>query len=94
METFNQTSNNSFETELTASAVSFLRESAKWSKFLAIIGFIGIGFMVLAAIIMGFSFASMGNEMGMMMPYPPILISLIYIVMAAVYFMPVYYLYN
>ena len=39
--------------ELDQQAFEALRESAKWSMFLAIIGFIGIGLMVIAAIIMG-----------------------------------------
>ena len=38
--------------QLNASALEFLRESAKWSKFLSIMGFVGIGLMVVAAIFM------------------------------------------
>ena len=40
MENEKQTEN--FENQLTSAAVGFLQESAKWSKFMAIIGFIGI----------------------------------------------------
>ena len=39
MENEKQTEN--FENQLTTAAVGFLQESAKWSKFMAIIGFIG-----------------------------------------------------
>ena len=42
MENENQTQNENFENQLTSAAVGFLQESAKWSKFMAIIGFIGI----------------------------------------------------
>ena len=49
MENEKQTEN--FENQLTTAAVGFLQESAKWSKFMAIIGFIGIGLMVLVKFI-------------------------------------------
>lgn len=81
--------------QLNASALEFLRESAKWSKFLAIMGFIGIGFMVLAAIFMSTIMATLPNEnsiplAGAMKGF----LGGIYLVMAALYFFPVYYLYK
>lgn len=86
--------NQNNELQLNASAVEFLRESAKWSKFLAIIGFVGIGLMVLAGIFMGtvMSFLPMGNTSGETVPFG--IISFLYIIMAALYFFPVYYLFK
>jgi hypothetical protein len=86
--------NQNNELQLNASAVEFLRESAKWSKFLAIIGFVGIGLMVLAGIFMGtvMSFLPMGNTSSETVPFG--IISFLYIIMAALYFFPVYYLFK
>jgi hypothetical protein len=71
---------------------NYLAESAKWGKFLAIMGYIGIGLIVLVAIgVMAIGSASplfpgMGMNMGA--------VGLIYIVIAAFYFFPVYYLHQ
>lgn len=72
--------------KLNELAVVYLKESAKWSMFLAIMGFIGIGFMLIASIFVGLLFSSR-------MPYGGFL-SLIYIVMSILYFFPIYYLYK
>ena len=57
MENENQIQAETFENKLTISAIDFLKESAKWCKFMAIVGFVGVGLMVLAAlfILIGFS---------------------------------------
>ena len=52
MENENQSQFDSFELHLNQTALDYLRESAKWSMFLAILGFVGIGFLALMAIIM------------------------------------------
>ncbi|MFK8045804.1 MAG: hypothetical protein AB8B72_09925 [Crocinitomicaceae bacterium] len=73
---------------------SYLLETAKWSKFLSILGFIGIGFMVIGALFAG---VALGSQVGMRssgMPFPPALLSLVYLLMALLYFFPIYYLYN
>ena len=44
----------SFELEVNTSIKGFLKEAAKWSYFIAIVGFVGLGFMVIAAIFVGF----------------------------------------
>ncbi|MES2836383.1 MAG: hypothetical protein V4667_02580 [Bacteroidota bacterium] len=66
---------------------------AKWSKFLSIMGFIGMGIMLIAGvgmIIAGFKFAT----------YMPAgvmnfgVLGLIYIVIAGIYFVPFYYFFK
>ncbi len=94
MEEASSSSSDLFELKITATAITYLKESAKWSKFLAIMGFIGIALMVVAALFTYISYVSMGNEMARLMPYPPIIIPIVYIIMAGIYFMPIYYLYN
>ena len=71
-----------------------LTETAKWAKFLAILGFIGIAFMVIGALFAG---AFLGSQPGMGaadFPFTPGMISIIYLLIAVLYFFPIYYLYN
>lgn len=81
-------------------AIQALRESAKWCMFLSIVGFVGIGLMLVGGVFMSVVMAAIpddpyGGGMGMN-PFGAIkgFIGLIYIVMAALYFFPVYYLYK
>lgn len=92
MENEKQTEN--FENQLTTAAVGFLQESAKWSKFMAIIGFIGIGLMVLVSLFMAIGFSAMGASTMPELPFSMSAFSIIYVVFAAIYFFPVYYLYQ
>ena len=88
---------NDFSTHfgLTNEIRSYLSETAKWANFLAIVGFIGLGFMVLAGLFMGVAFTAMAGDIPeAAMPFPPILFSGIYILMAAVLFFPVLYMYR
>ncbi len=84
-----------FELHLEQSAKDFLKETAKWAYFLSIIGFIGIGFLIIAAIFAGTIFSTLGNTipgMGGMGGSFGLMIAILYIVLAAIYFFPVYYL--
>ncbi len=92
MENEKQTEN--FENQLTSAAVGFLQESAKWSKFMAIIGFVGIGLMVLVSLFMAIGFSSMGTANMPELPFSMSVFSIIYVLFAAIYFFPVYYLYQ
>lgn len=78
---------------VTFAAQQALRTSANWGIFLAIMGFIGIGFMALAGI--GMVVASfVGNLPG----GPEIssigFIAIFYLILAAIYFFPVFYLWK
>lgn len=86
---------NQFSIQLTKKAIEALRESAKWSYFLAILGFIGIAFMVLMGIFMGSVMSMMPDQPGME-AFGAIkgFMSLIYIIMALLYFFPVYYFFK
>lgn len=80
---------------LTNYAKEYLTESAKWSKLLAIVGFVGIGLMMIAAIFMGTVFANLPmNELSGQQDFPFWILSFVYVIMAAIYFFPVYYLYQ
>lgn len=81
---------NSFisNTEIT----NYLIESSKWGKFLAIVGFIGIGLLILIAIFMMIGFSTLNNLSGV--EFPMGAFGFIYIVLAAIYYLPVNYLYK
>jgi len=90
---------NDFEKELKVNEISksYLLETAKWTKFIAIIGFIGIGFLVLA----GVMFAALSSVNFASIPGMENLgalggtfVAIIYIVLALIYYFPVKYLYD
>jgi len=92
MENEKQTEN--FENQLTSAAVGYLQESAKWSKFMAIIGFVGIGLMVLVSLFMAIGFSVMKSSNIPGLPFSMSVFSILYVLFAAIYFFPVYYLYQ
>lgn len=72
---------------LTEASLDFFKESAKWAKFLAIVGFVMLGIMVLASLIMIGMMASLAGA-------PAAGLGLVYLLMAALYFFPTLYLYK
>lgn len=68
----------------------YLLETSKWGKFLAILGFIGVGILVMVAIVVmiGFTFINKIKTPG----FPTGLIGFIYLALAVVYYFPVSYL--
>jgi len=95
----NSTLDNDFNTpnELYIDGESrmFLKETAKWAKFLAIVGFVITGLMVLVGLFMGTIMSEMTSGMGGEMPgYPVGMLSGVYIVFAILYIMPMLYLYK
>ena len=82
---------------LSQEAQEFLKETAKWGYFLSILGFIGIGFMVVLALFIGTIFSALNGLNGNMNPMMGIgtgFISGMYLVIALLYFFPVYYLFK
>ncbi len=86
-----------FELQLDTTAKDFVQEIAKWAYFLSIIGFIGIGLLLLIAVFAGTIFSAMGSTMPGMGAYGGSFgaaMGAIYFLMAAFYFFPVYYLFK
>ena len=80
--------------ELNEQALDALRTSAKWSMFLAIMGFIGIGLMIIAALVMASVMSAIPSS-----PMSPLgnlkgYLTGVYLFMALLYFPPVYYLFK
>lgn len=82
------------ELRIDSASKSFLTEAAKWTTFLAILGFIGIGLMVFAAVIILMFGASMSSYNSMMPMGGGAFIALFYFALAAFYFFPINYLYK
>ena len=89
----NETVQNRIETsnfEITQESIFFLKGTAKWAKFLAMVGFVFIGLMVIIAI-----FASYAINM-----YVPEaflgggFFTAIYLIMAIIYFFPTLFCYK
>lgn len=80
--------------QITSKSQEFLKETAKWTGFMSILGFIGVGFMVIGALLVlalgGSAIASGGGFGGMQAG----IVALIYLIMAVIYFFPVLYMYN
>jgi len=65
----------------------FLLETAKWAKFLSIIGFIGLGLMIVFAIVL----MIFGAHLRIPLPQASAM-GITYLIMSVLYFFPVYYL--
>lgn len=79
--------------EITEQIKSYLLEMSKWAKFLSILGFVGLGLMLVVSLIMivaGSAFGSFGtgSAVGAGM------VSIVYMLMAVLYFFPIYYLFR
>lgn len=70
----------------------YLLESARWGKFLAIVGYIGIGFLIIIGLIFmaGFSFASRFSGAR----FPIVMVGFFYAILAILYFFLVNYLFR
>lgn len=88
--------------DLAVNSISrgFLTETAKWAKFLAILGFIGCGFMAIAAFFLPVLMSLMpGNEMmpmggALMARGMSAMLTVIYLCFAILLLMPCLYLYR
>ena len=71
---------------------SYLAETAKWGKFLAIVGFVFIGLMALFGLFFGSFMSNFAG--GELFPVSPMIFTVMYLLIAALYFFPVLYLYR
>jgi hypothetical protein len=91
-----------FELQIDHNITTYLKETARWAKFLAILGFICCGFMVLIALFAGTFITAMLNMSGNMVGGTGAgitgamgaVISFLYIVIGLLLFLPCLYLYN
>lgn len=80
---------------VTSSAKRFLSETAKWCKLLSIAGFIGIGLMLIIALFTGTMVDLLQSSVQKPLPNGlSIATSITYVLMAIIYFFPMYYLFQ
>ena len=77
--------------ELTSEIKGYLLETSKWSKFIAIVGFVGIGILAVIGILMLIGFSFLGN---LYKGVPMWIVGVVYIVMSVIYYFPTIYLYK
>lgn len=94
METNTTSQFDSLGTGISEISKNFLRETAKWAYFLGILGFIFVGFMVLGSFSFGSLLSSLGPAAAGLGNFPGSAFTAIYLLMAAFYFFPAYYLFN
>ncbi|KQR91482.1 hypothetical protein ASG01_14015 [Chryseobacterium sp. Leaf180] len=83
------------ELKIDNASKTFLLEAAKWTSFLAILGYIGLAFMVLGALFFIFFGATVGAMGSSMMPFGGgMMIGIIYLLFAVFYYFPISYLYR
>ena len=85
-------SGESPELKLTNESLSYLNETRKWTMFFSVLGFIGIGLLVLFAFIMLIIGIAGGNWIGGYNSSFFTFFSAFYIILGALYFIPVLYL--
>jgi Family of unknown function (DUF5362) len=84
-----------FKLEVEEMSSRFLSETAKWAKFLSIVGFVLTGLLVIVALFAGTLFASMTGMAGSGLPAGfSIIITVIYLLLAVLYFFPCLYLFR
>lgn len=95
METPDSPTTPTGEPGLTLDREAFLNlhETGGWANFLAILGFIMVGFLVLLGFFVGAILSTLPmRESGV--PFPTSVFTAIYFLIAVIYFFPVYYLYK
>ena len=71
---------------------NYIKETARWGKFLAIVGYVVLGILLLLAFVMMFGLSALSKFGGQKLF--PIGIGLVYILLAGLYYIPVTYLYR
>ena len=78
---------------LTSRAKGFLKETAKWCKFLSILGFIGLGLLFLSSFFISTIYDNIPQAEGMPFNLGTVM-TIFYILMIVIYIFPLYYLYQ
>src|SRR5271169_6159427 len=86
---------NLFELQLDQPSLNYLNESARWARFLSIIGFISCGVMVIVGLffgsVMSGLMSGMGSESAAMLGGS--FFSVVYLLVALLVFFPSFYLF-
>jgi hypothetical protein len=78
---------------ITSGAKGFLTETSKWCKFLSIVGFVGLGLLLLSSFFINTIYSNMPQASAM--PFNlGIVMTIVYVLIIAIYIFPIYYLYQ
>jgi hypothetical protein len=78
---------------ITSTAKGFLKETAKWCKFLSVLGFVGLGLLFLSSFFISSVYSNMPQAAAV--PFNlGIVMTVVYILIIAIYIFPLYYLYQ
>jgi uncharacterized membrane protein len=86
-----------FKLEVEGDSTRFLAETARWGKFLSIIGFIMCGLLVILALFMGTLMGTAFSQIegaGLLGGGMSILVTIMYLIFAVLYFFPCLYLFR
>lgn len=86
----NESDGSNFGIDETAKG--YLLETARWGKFLAIVGFVAIGILAIAGLLFSTVFSRLGDTIGSGMPGAMMFV--VYLLIAVLYFFPTYYLFR
>jgi hypothetical protein len=78
--------------QLTDQAKKYLLEAAKWANFIAIVGFIAIGLLIIMSFSIGSIMANLPE--GSLGGLSPKFFSFFYLIAAGIYFIPVFFLFQ
>lgn len=82
-----------FKIGLTEEAINHLEKISKWASVLSILGFIYFALIILLGFISAFVTSPLGGKSGMG-GAPSVLIAILYLLIALIYFFPILYLYK
>jgi hypothetical protein len=88
-----ETTTETKKIEIDHEIISNLNSTRKWTMFLAILGFIFLGFIIVFGLIAG-TFLSTFKSNEVNLGIPESLMIILFIVIAAIYFFPVYFLFQ
>lgn len=78
--------------QLTEQAKKYLMEASKWANFIAIVGFIAIGLLIIMSFSIGTIMANLPE--GSLGGLSPKFFSFFYLIAAGIYFIPVFFLFQ
>ncbi len=79
---------------LVDESVNYLNQTRKWTMFLSVLGFVGVGFMILIGLVLMFMGPAMSQQIPSSVPFKIGYLGIIYLILGAVYFIPIYYLFT
>ena len=86
---------NLFDLQLDQQATTYLSESARWARFLSVLGFIMCALLILAGVFLGSVVSTaLSGSMGAGSYFGGTFFTMLYVVIALIYFFPCLYLFQ